>query len=154
MMSRVSPVSCHIQQSGRFARKDRPSSYPDIHQMSDRRYSLLLHHRGGAEQRACRDEQDIAVAPRAQAAQYMPAQHRGTAPAARASGVDVLSLAEYHHAAVPVVRRQVYALLQQQIIQQPRAHPPQIACEDAVIVPRIGIGRAQEAIYGVRRSRC
>ena len=117
------------------------------------RDGLLLHHGRGAEQGAGGDEKDVAQPPRAHTAQDMTAQHRGAAPAARAAGVDVLSLAEYHDTAVVVARAQIDAFREQQIIQQPRAHPPQIACEHRVIVIRVRICRAKEPVYGVRRGR-
>ena len=68
--------------------------------------------------------------------------------------MDVLILAEDHHTAIFVPRGEIDALLQQQIIKQTRADPPEVTCKDAVVVVNLRIRRAKVAVYGVRRRRC
>ena len=129
------------------------SLYPDIDQMRDRRDRLFLKNGRRTEQRACRDEQDIAVLVRAQISEDVPAQHGRAASASGAAGMNVLPLVKNHHAAVLMLRRNIDPLLQHQIVQEPRPDPPQIACKHCVIIIYIRIGRTKPPIYGVRRRR-
>ena len=122
--------------------------------MSDRRDGELLHDGGRAEQGSRGHEKDVAKPPRAHAAQDVSAQHRGAAAAARASRVNVLSLAEDHDPAVLVTGAEIDALVQQKVIQQSGAYPAQIAGVYHVVVISVGISSAKIPPYGVRRSRC
>ena len=85
--------------------------------MSDGGDGLLLHDCGGAEQCACRDEEDIAEGSVTHFVEDIAAQHRGTASAARSAGVDVLIFVKDHHAAVAVALAELDAFFAEQIMQ-------------------------------------
>ena len=125
-----------------------------IDQMRDRRDALLLHHGRGAEQRTRWHKQDIAEHALAHLVEDISAQHGRTAAAARSAGMNVLTLIKNHHAAITVTLTEIDALLLQQIPQQPRSDPSEVAGEDHVIIPYLTLRLAQIPKYGVRRSRC
>lgn len=85
--------------------------------MGDGGDALLLHDGGRAEQRACRNEEDIAESAVAHFVEDIAAQHRGTASAARSAGVDVLIFIKDHHAAVAVALAELDAFFAEQIMQ-------------------------------------
>ena len=127
-------------------------SDPYIHQMRNGWDRLLLHHGGGTEQRPGRDKEDILQLSPAHRAEDMTAQHRRAASAARAARVDVLTLGEYHNAAVAVTAADIHTLFSEQIRKQPRSDAPEVAGDDPVIVARPRARPLQKPKYGVRSS--
>ena len=94
-------------------------------------------------------EEDIFPAPLPQARQQEARQHAGTAAAAGAAAVYVLTVGvEDQQAAVGVVG-QLYPVPLCQLAQQVAAQPPQVAGDDQVIEVRAAAGVLQVGAYGV-----
>ena len=116
----------------------------------------LLRSSRGHQGTGCR-KQDLLHGSGLQSRQKVPAQHAGTAPAARAAGVSVLRFPVVQHCtAVPMHRRNIIALLHHQIAEQLAADQPQIAGDNGVIRVRCCVGALEVPDKGIccRRSHC
>ena len=105
--------------------------------MSDRGDRLSLLSGGRTEQSARCYKEDAAQPSRLQIAQYFRAEHRGAAAAARAAGVDVLSLAvKNHQSAIAVLFTYIDPCPPEQLIQYFAADRAKITREYHIIIIR------------------
>ena len=106
--------------------------------VSNRGNGAFLTGGGYTEQSACGYKQDIAQASSGERVKNIGAEHRGTAAAARAARVNVLTgPVKYHHAAVLVDFADNKPLLLQQLVQSLASNLTQIPCKNRVVIVRI-----------------